>query len=187
EQAAGKSKAVGRPADIYALGAVLYELLTGRPPFVGETKVDTIQQVQTAEPVSPGRLRPKIPRDLETICLKCLEKEPDKRYASAAALAADLGRFLAGEPIIARPASAWEHTVKWARRRPAVAALLAVIMLVFSVGMVGIIWQWQEARLARGVADEKAQTAIAASEQAKRNLYDRTILATYHQWLANNL
>ena len=109
EQAAGKSKEVGPPADIYALGSILYELLTGRPPFRGETVLDTIKMVQSAEPLPPSRLLSKMPRDLETICLKALNKEPRKRYETAGLLAEDLRRFLNREPILARPTSVWEH------------------------------------------------------------------------------
>src|SRR5262249_46888428 len=103
EQAGGKADGAGPACDVYALGTILYECLTGRPPFVGETDLDTLQQVTAVAPVPPRRLRPKTPRDLETVCLKCLEKDPARRYGSAGELAADLRRFLAGEPVRARP------------------------------------------------------------------------------------
>src|SRR5262249_41474149 len=122
EQARGDRHAVGPHSDIYALGAILYEMITGRPPFRGATSSDTIQLVLTQEPVSPSRLQPRVPPDLETICVKCLHKEPSRRYATAGELADDLGRFLAGELIRARPAPAWERAMNWAKRRPVAAA-----------------------------------------------------------------
>ena len=128
EQAAGKVRDTGPAADVYALGALLYECLTGRPPFEGPQLV-VLANVLINEPTPPSLLAPKIPRDLETICLKCLSKEPARRYASAEALADDLRRFLAGEPVQARPVGRLERAVKWAQRRPALAALLGVTML----------------------------------------------------------
>jgi WD40 repeat protein/serine/threonine protein kinase len=143
EQAGGKSKAIGPAADVYALGAILYELLTSRPPFQAESALETLLQVQSVEPVSPARLRPRLPRDLETICLKCLQKEPRKRYGSAAALAADLRHFLAGEPIQARPVGRVQRLWRWCRRNPALAAasglaagaLVAVVSLSIGYGI----------------------------------------------------
>src|SRR5439155_3902071 len=129
EQAEGKSQEIGPQADVYALGAVLYECLTGRPPFRGASVPETLTQVVSQEPVPPRHLQPRVPRDLETICLKCLQKEPRKRYADAAVLAQELRRFLAGEPIQARPVGMIERTLKWVKRRPTAAALLGVSVL----------------------------------------------------------
>jgi tetratricopeptide (TPR) repeat protein/tRNA A-37 threonylcarbamoyl transferase component Bud32 len=139
EQAAGKTREVGVGADVYSLGAILYELLTGRPPFQGQTLLSTLAQVQTEEPVPPSRLRANLSRDLESICLKCLEKSPRRRYASAAALADDLARFLDGQPVEARPISAWRRVWRSIRRRPVllawtfgVAALLCLALFALA-------------------------------------------------------
>src|SRR5271166_2355010 len=129
EQAAGSHRSVGEATDVYALGAILYEMLTARPPFKAEHPLETLRQVVHEEPVSPSRLRPRLPRDLETICLKCLEKEPARRYASALALADDLRRYLEGRAILARRSTAIERSWRWCRRNPwpgAAAALLAL-------------------------------------------------------------
>ena len=132
EQAEGDSSRVGPAADVYALGAILYEMLTGRPPFSAASTLETLDLVRRAEPAPPRRVRRDVPRDLETIALKCLEKSPDRRYISAKALADDLRRHLDGEPILARPISRPERLAKWARRRPwqAVSAALAALATI---------------------------------------------------------
>ena len=130
EQAAGRTKAAGPGADIHALGAIFYEMLTGRTPFKGATELETLEQVRTAEPVAPSRLVPGMPRDAETIALKCLQKDPARRYATAQELADDLRRFAAGEIIVARRAGPLEHAWKWARRRPVMASLSAAVLLL---------------------------------------------------------
>jgi tetratricopeptide (TPR) repeat protein/predicted Ser/Thr protein kinase len=129
EQALGQNRAIGPPADIYALGSILYETVTGRPPFVGATSVDVIVRLANDDPEPPSRVRPGVPRDLETICLKCLEKAPRKRYASALELAEDLHRFLAHESVLARPATYGERGVKWVRRHPARAVTILCLLL----------------------------------------------------------
>jgi hypothetical protein len=142
EQAAGHVHEIGPVTDVYALGVILYECLAGRPPFKANALLDTLQQIMASEPVPPGRLQPGVPRDLDTICLKCLRKEPGQRYASALELADDLQRFLNDEPIRARQVGVLERARKWARRRPALAGSLAVAVLLLLGGLAGGLWYW---------------------------------------------
>jgi WD40 repeat protein len=168
EQAASDTKLVGPLTDIYALGAILYELLTGRPPFRGATILATLEQMQTMEPVPPRRLVPGLPRDIETIALKCLRKDPAKRYISAAALADDLQRFLAGEPVVARPVGAWERAVRWARRRPALAAVGAGFVAAVA-GLLGLgAWSYHRIEEARDKAVADSYMAILGETRASR-------------------
>jgi WD40 repeat protein len=177
EQAAAK-KGVGPAADIWALGAVLYECLTGRPPFRGANIAETLEWVRTREPVPPRLLQPNVPRDLETICLKCLQKEALRRYATAEALAADLGHFLAGEPIRARPVGRVERAWRWCRRNKRVAiptGLAAVLLVVLAVGgplmAVRQILLGQGKALAEALAKEKTESARREEWQARYNSY----------------
>lgn len=190
EQARGEIRNVGPLADLYTLGAILYRLLTGRPPFVGATTMQTVSMVINDEPVPPSRFRPNVPHDLETICLKCLQKEPQKRYANCFELAEDLKRFQAGEPIQARPVGAAERLARWCKRNPGVAmlsglvlALLLVVALGSSTAFLVIYQKKQEAdqqraiaemngeaeKQARLLADERKKEADANKQQAVTN------------------
>ena len=164
EQALGQTLLIGPKSDVFSLGAILYELLSGRAPFRGETVLETLELAQRSEPPPPSRIQPNVSRDLETICLKCLRREPEKRYASAAALADDLRRFLDGKPIEARPVSSWEKAAKLVKRHPALAAvtaLLTVGLIAFVVTVLVFNVQLQEA----------LQTAEQRSEQLRKGVY----------------
>jgi WD40 repeat protein len=179
EQTVGKIGGVTAASDVYGLGAILYEVLTGRPPFLAATAVATVIQVQHEEPVPPHRLQPTVPRDLETICLKCLRKEPGARYPSAKDLARDLHRFLLGESIQARPVGAPERLVRWCRRKPAVAALLLLVVAVAALGLAGIVWQWRQTAAALDKSEQ-------AHEATKAHLYLNQIAHARHELLANH-
>ncbi len=163
EQAAGLSKAVDARSDVYSLGAILYHLLVGRPPFAGETMEATLVQVLQMDPPPPRLLNPGVPRDLETISLRCLEKHRAQRYQSAREVADDLGRFLRREPILARPLGWAGRTWRWCQRKPALAAALASVVLVFAAGLTGVLWQWARAEAnARSELQQRRQAEQAS-------------------------
>jgi WD40 repeat protein/tetratricopeptide (TPR) repeat protein len=169
EQASGRAHEAGPVADVYALGAILYACLAGRPPFQGQTVVETLDQVRTQEPVPPSRLQAGVPLDLETICLKCLRKEPEKRYASAAELADELVRYQRGEPILARLVGWRERAVKWVKRNPVVAGAAAAVLLALTAGVVVSAWfayqAGEEAKAAKEARDREAERADELKHQ----------------------
>jgi tetratricopeptide (TPR) repeat protein len=164
EQAEGRARDVGPAADVYALAAILYELLTGRPPFKGASFRDTLEQVCTREPIGPSQLQPKLSRDLETVCLKGLRKDPHQRYATAQELADDLQRWLSGRPILARPVPRWERAWKWARRRPALAVLAAAVLAACLAGTASAVLY--------GLYESQNAVAREREAQASRNVPD---------------
>jgi eukaryotic-like serine/threonine-protein kinase len=145
ELAAGRHEAATPASDVYSMGAMLYELLTGRPPFLAQSVQDTLIQIREQPPVAPRLLNRSLPRDLETICLRCLEKDPARRYSSARELADDLGRFLDQMPIRARPVGPAGRVVRWCGRKPALAGMGAALVLVIAMGLLAVLSQWRRA------------------------------------------
>jgi eukaryotic-like serine/threonine-protein kinase len=197
EQAEGRLEAIGPASEVYALGAMLYHLLTRQPPFQANTLSTLLKQLIEVEPVPPRLLNPSIPRDLETICLKCLEKEIPRRYATAQALADDLGRYLGSQPVVARPASFAGKAWRWCERQPVRATLAGALLIVFVVGLTGVLWAWRQAR--QNAEAERQQRQIAsraayvaniglAQSMIKEGRFDRALeilLATpeeYRSW-----
>ncbi len=205
EQATGNTRAIGPATDVYALGAILYELLTGRPPYRGESPIDTVEQVCRGDVIPPGRLVPKLPRDIETICLKCLAKEPVKRYLRAADLADDLERFTDGKPILARRTGPWGQGVKWVRRRPALAAFLASTAVgLIALAILSVLWsnaRFQSAldreRLNKAEAEFQSEQARQAQEhqvlaeaqerETRGSLYTAHMLLAHQAWQNENV
>jgi len=175
EQAAARHGKVSRRSDVYGLGATLYHLLTGRAPFQAATITETLDEVLNKDPVAPRVLSSGIPRDLETICLKCLEKDPHRRYASARELADELGRFLRGEPTLARPLGIMGKTAKWCRRRPALAALSGALAIALVLGAAGVLWQWRQSEAQRRRAETGERLAAQRAYDSDINLAQRAL------------
>ncbi len=183
EQAAGQRQAITTATDVYGLGTILYVLLTGQPPFGKETDLDILEQIRHREPERPSKINPRVDRDLETICLKCLEKEPQRRYGSAEGLAEDLERWVKGEAIEARAVSRMERMSRWCRRKPGMAGLAATLLLVLVAGCAGVVWQWaraESAYSAEAIQRQRAQRNFSKARQAVEDMYTQAA----EKWLA---
>ena len=179
EQALGRNSEVTTASDVYGLGGILYAAITGRDPFQGDSLIETLHKVRASAPDKPTTINKKIPRDLEVICLKCLEKDQKRRYASAQEVADDLHRWLSGEPIVARPVNAAARSWMWCKRRPALAALGGALALAIIAGVIGVAWQWRaavfqrnEAVAARDAAQKNAQLASTQATLALSTIQD---------------
>ena len=177
EQAGGRHRDIGPAADLYALGVILYELLTGRPPLRGATTQETLEQVKATEPVAPSRLVPGLPVDLETICLKCLRKDPSRRYESASALAEDLRRFRSGEPILARPVGPLERGWRWCRRNPSLARLAGLVLVLLATLTAGGTWGAYHFR-AQFLRIQEEREGAARAERLRLESLARSLLTT---------
>ncbi len=177
EQARGGLNDVSPAADVYALGVLLYEALTGTPPHRGVSGLEAVHLMLSHEPPPASRLRPKVPRDLDTICLRCLQREPHRRYPSAGALAEDLERYLAGKPIKARRTPAWERVWKWSRRHPSIAALSAALAFTSSLGLALVLSQWQRAEAERVLTDGARRQAVELAAAEARARHEAQVLS----------
>jgi len=180
EQAAGNKAQLTSATDVYGLGAVLYQLLTGHPPFGGGTTYETVRMVLETEPRQPRLYNPKVDRDLETICLKCLEKEPAKRYGSAEALAEDVERFLRHEPIRSRRSSQLEHVWRWCKRKPLVASLIAALIVLVAVSLAGVLWELQRVQAERVLV---RRAKLSEQEKARLEAEQANNPAAYEAYL----
>jgi WD40 repeat protein/serine/threonine protein kinase/DNA-directed RNA polymerase specialized sigma24 family protein len=180
-------------SDLYSLGLTLYELLLLRPPFEASGRLELMESIQTKVPTAPHRIDGQVPRDLETIIQKAIEREPKQRYQTAEAMAEDLRRYLVGEPILARPVTAGERLVKWARRKPAIAFLVATVIVVSAFGLAGMLWQWRravtrelEAEHQRDQARQANQALQSTMEQLRSNAYLANLNLAQRYWDENN-